>query len=195
MQKIVIIISFLLFGRIGFGQNVSQYFDDGIEDNLGLFISVNSLQLLTGHKGVTIEKNITPSISGGVEFGFTGSKLNTYNAANFLSEESPLNTPKSSLYYCVSINYQLKLMGDYGQIGLRYKNYHVTLNNGKKSSMQEYDILSGKKILLQHHIFFHFFYGIGLRFADQPINSSTTITSKQAVSFQIPVGFSVGFYL
>jgi len=194
-------IKFLLTGLICLcalcinAQNIDQYFDDGIEDNHGLFISLNTLQLISGHTGITIEKTISHALSTGIELGTVNELVNTYSVGNFISDESLLNTPKGGYYAGLRLAIHAKLFNNYGFFGFRFKNYVIELEDNTKTRMQQYDLLTGMKFLFQNHIFLQFSYGFGLRVAEQEANEFEHIKTKQVIGLHIPVGLSLGIYL
>lgn len=177
-----------------YAQNVDQYFDDGIEDNKGLFISLNALQLISGHKGITIEKTISHALSAGIEFGAVNELVNTYSVGNFINDESLLNTPKNGFYFGLQLSVHTKMFNNYASFGIRFKNYSLNLSDGSKTQMQQYDVLNCVKFLYQHHIFLQLSYGFGFRIAELEKELSPFKT-KQIIGLHIPVGLSLGIYL
>ena len=178
MPKLLLLGFYLITSTICYGQNVAQYFDDGIEDNRGLFISSNALQLLSGHKGITIEKTFSSNLSAAIELGSVNHLVNTYSVGNFINDESLLLEPKGGHYYGLRLAVHAKLFNNYGFFGLRFKNYGIELEDNTKTQMQQYDMLTGMKFLFQHHIFLQFFYGFGVRVAEQEANEFESIKTK-----------------
>jgi hypothetical protein len=175
-------------------QNIGQYFDDGIEDNHGLFISVNSLQLFTGHKAITIEKSISQRFSSTIELGAVNHLVNTYSLGNSISSESLLNDPKNGFYFGLQLSVHAKMFNNYASFGIRFKNYSLNLSDGSKTQMQQYDVLNCVKFLYQHHIFLQLSYGFGFRIAELE-KELTPFKTKQIIGLHIPVGLSLGIYL